>query len=83
MCPFSLTPKTSPSEHLHYKPEHEGDHPLHTLRTLGARESAIFRRGNRRGSSVEFGEHYLTVVSDATVRLLDDIERTFAAMPGR
>ena len=35
MRPFSLTPKTSPSEHLHYKPEHEGDHPLHTLRTLG------------------------------------------------
>src|SRR6478609_4666184 len=27
MCPFSLTPKTSPSEHLHYKPEHKGNHP--------------------------------------------------------
>lgn len=39
--------------------------------------------GDARDSSVEFGEHYLQVVSDATVRLLDDIERTFAAMPGR
>jgi creatinine amidohydrolase len=39
--------------------------------------------GDARDSSVEFGEHYLTVVSEATVRLLDDIDRTFAAMPGR
>jgi creatinine amidohydrolase len=39
--------------------------------------------GDARDASAEFGEHYLSVVSDASVRLLDDIERTFAAMPGR
>jgi len=32
---------------------------------------------------VEYGQRYLDVVTGATVRLLDDIERTFAAMPAR
>lgn len=39
--------------------------------------------GDAREASAEFGERYLDVVSRATVRLLDDIERTFAAMPER
>jgi creatinine amidohydrolase len=39
--------------------------------------------GDARESSAGFGERYLSVVSGATVRLLDDIERTFAAMPAR
>ena len=39
--------------------------------------------GDPRESSAEFGERYLEVVSAATLRLLDDIERTFAAMPPR
>lgn len=39
--------------------------------------------GDARESSPEFGERYLQVVSEATVRMLDDIERTFAAMPAR
>lgn len=39
--------------------------------------------GDARESSPEFGERYLEVVSEATVRMLDDIERTFAAMPAR
>lgn len=39
--------------------------------------------GDARHSSAEFGERYLSVVTRATVRLLDDIERTFAAMPDR
>jgi creatinine amidohydrolase len=39
--------------------------------------------GDARESSVEYGERYLQVVTDATVRVLDDIERTFAAMPPR
>jgi creatinine amidohydrolase len=39
--------------------------------------------GDARESSVEYGERYLAVVTDATIRVLDDIERTFAAMPGR
>ena len=39
--------------------------------------------GDAREASVEYGERYLDVVTEATVRLLDDIERTFAAMPPR
>jgi creatinine amidohydrolase len=39
--------------------------------------------GDAREASVEFGERYLAGVTDATVRMLDDIERTFAAMPPR
>ena len=39
--------------------------------------------GDPRGSDPEFGERYLSVVTDATVRLIDDIERAFAAMPER
>ena len=39
--------------------------------------------GDARESSVEFGERYLQVVTRSTIRLLDDIERTFAAMPDR
>ena len=39
--------------------------------------------GDARETSVEYGERYLQVVTDATARILDDIERTFAAMPPR
>ena len=39
--------------------------------------------GDAREASVEFGERYLAVVTEATVRMLDDIERTFGAMPPR
>jgi creatinine amidohydrolase len=39
--------------------------------------------GDARDASAEFGERYLSVVSEATIRLLDDIERTFEAMPPR
>lgn len=39
--------------------------------------------GDPRGATAEFGERYLQVVTDATVRLLDDVERTFEAMPPR
>lgn len=39
--------------------------------------------GDARESTAEFGEQYLAVVTEATIRLLDDIDRTFAAMPGR
>ena len=31
----------------------------------------------------EFGERYLDAVTRGTLRVLDDIERTFAAMPPR
>ena len=39
--------------------------------------------GDARESSAEYGEAYLEVVTRATRRMLDDIERTFEAMPGR
>ena len=39
--------------------------------------------GDAREASVEFGERYLSAVVEGTVRLLDDIERTFEAMPAR
>jgi creatinine amidohydrolase len=39
--------------------------------------------GDAREATAEFGERYLSVVAEATMRLLDDIEKTFAAMPDR
>jgi creatinine amidohydrolase len=39
--------------------------------------------GDARESSAEYGERYLQVVTEATMRMLDDVERTFAAMPAR
>jgi len=39
--------------------------------------------GDPRQSSVEFGRRYLDVIVEATVRSLDDIARTEAAMPDR
>ena len=39
--------------------------------------------GDARDSNAEFGERYLKVLEDSTIRLLDDIERTFEAMPPR
>ena len=39
--------------------------------------------GDARESSAAYGEAYLEVVTRATRRMLDDIERTFEAMPGR
>ena len=39
--------------------------------------------GDAREASVEYGQRYLDVVTEGTIRLLEDIERTFAAMPER
>ncbi len=39
--------------------------------------------GDAREATAEYGERYLTVVTEATIRVLDDIERTFEAMPPR
>ncbi len=39
--------------------------------------------GDARESNPEFGERYLDVVTRATTRLLNDVERTFEAMPDR
>ena len=51
---------------------------------LGPPRARSPARGAMRASrTAEYGERYLEVVTDATVRVLDDIERTFAAMPPR
>jgi len=39
--------------------------------------------GDARESTAEFGQRYLDAVTAGTIRLLDDIERTQAAMPDR
>jgi creatinine amidohydrolase len=39
--------------------------------------------GDARDASVEFGERFLDVLTTSVVRLFNDIERTFAAMPDR
>jgi creatinine amidohydrolase len=39
--------------------------------------------GDARDASAAFGERYLEVVVRSTIRILEDIERTFAAMPPR
>ena len=39
--------------------------------------------GDARGASAEIGERFLGIVAQATIRMLEDIERTFAAMPPR
>jgi creatinine amidohydrolase len=39
--------------------------------------------GDARDSTAEFGERYLAVMTQATIRMLDDIERTHVAMPPR
>jgi creatinine amidohydrolase len=39
--------------------------------------------GDARQATAETGERYLGVVVESTIRLLDDIDRTFAAMPER
>lgn len=39
--------------------------------------------GDAREASAEYGERYLSVVTEATIRMLDDVARTYAAMPTR
>ena len=39
--------------------------------------------GDARDATPAFGERYLRVVTEATIRLLDDIERTRTALPDR
>jgi creatinine amidohydrolase len=60
--------------------------PVHTaffFSTPGSvhRATASGTWGDARGATAEFGERYLATVADATVRLLDDVARTHAAMP--
>jgi creatinine amidohydrolase/Fe(II)-dependent formamide hydrolase-like protein len=39
--------------------------------------------GDARAASPETGERFLGMVSRATIRMLEDIDKTFAAMPPR
>ncbi len=69
-------------------PEVTNQAPVHTAFFFSApgsvhRASHSGTWGDAREASVEYGERYLDVVTEATIRLLDDIERTFAAMPPR
>lgn len=69
-------------------PEVTNQAPVHTAFFFSApgsvhRATQSGTWGDAREASAEYGERYLQVVTDATVRLLDDIERTFAAMPPR
>ena len=62
--------------------------PVHTAFFFSA-PGSVYRAthsgtwGDARESTAEYGERYLSVVTEATVRMLDDIDRTFAAMPAR
>lgn len=69
-------------------PEVTNQAPVHTAFFFSApgsvhRASHSGTWGDAREASAEYGERYLQVVTGATVRVLDDIERTFAAMPAR
>jgi creatinine amidohydrolase len=69
-------------------PEVTNQAPVHTAFFFSApgsvhRASQSGTWGDARESTAEYGERYLQVVTGATIRVLDDIERTFAAMPPR
>jgi creatinine amidohydrolase len=62
--------------------------PVHTAFFFSA-PGSVYRAtqsgswGDARAATPEFGERYLQVCTESTVRVLGDIERTFEAMPGR
>ena len=67
---------------------HRTRRPVHTAFFFSA-PGSVYRAtqsgtwGDAREATAEFGERYLEVVVEATIRMLDDIERTFEAMPDR
>jgi creatinine amidohydrolase len=69
-------------------PEVTSPAPVHTAFFFSS-PGSVYRAthsgtwGDARESTPEFGERYLSVVTEATVRMLDDIARTHAAMPPR
>ena len=69
-------------------PEVTSPAPVHTAFFFSApgsvhRATTSGTWGDAREATPEFGERYLEVVTEATVRMLADIDRTFAAMPPR
>ena len=69
-------------------PEVTNPAPVHTAFFFSA-PGSVYRAtrsgswGDAREATPEFGERYLQVCTESTVRVLGDIERTFKAMPGR
>jgi creatinine amidohydrolase len=69
-------------------PEVTSQGPVHTAFFFSApgsvhRATQSGTWGDARKATAEYGERYLKVVVDGTIRLIDDIERTFEAMPAR
>jgi creatinine amidohydrolase len=69
-------------------PEVTSQGPVHTAFFFSA-PGSVHRAthsgtwGDARKATAEYGERYLKVVVDGTIRMIDDIERTFEAMPAR
>jgi len=69
-------------------PEVTNPAPVHTAFFFSApgsvhRATRSGTWGDAREATAEFGRRYLDVVVESTIRTLDDIERTFEAMPDR
>ena len=69
-------------------PEVTSQGPVHTAFFFSApgsvhRATRSGTWGDARKATAEYGERYLKVVVDGTIRMIDDIERTFEAMPAR
>jgi creatinine amidohydrolase len=69
-------------------PEVTSQGPVHTAFFFSApgsvhRATRSGTWGDARNATAEYGERYLKVVVDGTIRMIDDIERTFEAMPAR
>lgn len=69
-------------------PEVTNPAPVHTAFFFSApgsvhRATGSGTWGDAREATPEFGERYLACVVRSTIRLLDDVERTFGAMPPR
>jgi creatinine amidohydrolase/Fe(II)-dependent formamide hydrolase-like protein len=69
-------------------PEVTSPAPVHTAFFFSS-PGSVYRAtrsgtwGDARESSREYGEGYLRVVTEATIRMLGDVERTQEAMPDR
>jgi creatinine amidohydrolase/Fe(II)-dependent formamide hydrolase-like protein len=63
-------------------------HAVHTAFFFSA-PGSVYRAtksgtwGDAREATPEMGERYLTIAADATLAVLDNIEKTFRAMPPR
>ncbi len=69
-------------------PESANPAPVHTAFFFSApgsvhRASASGTWGDARGATAEIGERFLKIGVESTIRVLADIDRTFAAMPER